>query len=281
MAKRYLFIPLLTATLLCMACDDPPVKTYEYQNGLSGTAASVTSGEFLGTYRVDSFPDLFNGRPFVISFRATDATSADNVLAWMTPLKDTVKGEEYDSMFRGTYSASTTGSTTTATISFTKNRKKNSYVETGPMVFLGTTFTFTQANGNTLKGSKIDDYLMQMDDDDYQGTARFLANSDGAFVDNATYQFCTSDGTGFFFPNDTKVCLYNVTSPNGETLTGTYNYKITANRIYIWNQGSLTYEDSPVAVFHYFITRAVNGGNTSIHNLWVNGTCYGQVVRTI
>lgn len=275
MAKRYLFIPLLTATLLCMACDDPPVKTYEYQNGLSGTAPSVTSGEFLGTYRVDSFPDLFNGKPFAISFWATDATNATNTLVRITPLST---GTEKMPMYRGTYSASPTS----ATLSFTKNM---SYSLTAVPSFDSTNGKFTlkdSAGTKTLftTDAKLDDYLMQMDEDDYYGTAKFLANANENYVDGASWQFCDTSGNGFYFPNDSQVCIHNVTTSSGATVNGTYDYRIVANRITIWERGALKYEDDPIATFNYFITMASNGGDSSTHNLWVDGKCYSQVSRT-
>ncbi len=271
MAKRYLFIPLLTATLLCMACDDPPVKTYTYQD-LTGSSPTKTDSSFLGTYSVtEGYKDLFGGKPFAISFWATDATNATNTLVRITPLST---GTEKMPMYRGTYSASPTS----ATLSFTKNM---SYSLTGVPSFGSGIFKLT-LDGTTafVTAEKIDDYLMQMDEDDYYGTSSFLANANENYVDGKSWQFCDTSGNGFYFPNGSQVCIHNVTTSSGATVNGTYDYRIVANRITIWKRGALKYEDDPIATFNYFITMASNGGDGSPHNLWVDGKCYSQVDRT-
>ena len=157
MAKRYFFIPLLTAALLCMACDDPPVKTYTYQD-LTGSSPTTTIGSFLGTYSVtEGYKDLFEGKPFAISFWATDATNATNTLVRITPLST---GTETMVMYRGTYSASATS----ATLSFTKLGMD--YSLTAVPSFDSTKGEFTLKNSDGTKtlfttNEKLDDYLMR------------------------------------------------------------------------------------------------------------------------
>ncbi len=275
MAKRYLFIPLLTAALLCMACDDPPVTTYTYQD-LTGSAPTTTTSSFLGTYSVTAgYEAFFDGKPFAISFWATDATNASGSLVRISPLGST--GTVERPMYRGTYSASSTS----ATLSFTK--LDMNYSLTAEPSFDTTSGTFTLTlDGTTafVTAEKIDDFLMQMDEDDYYGTAAFLANANEDYVDGASWQFCDTSGNGFYFPNGSQVCIHNVTTTSGATLEGTYDYQIVSNRIYIWTRGALKYEDDPVATCNYFITMASNGGDSSTHNLWVDGKCYSQVNRT-
>lgn len=276
MAKRYFFIPLLTAALLCMACDDPPVKTYTYQD-LPGRSPTKTNSSFLGTYSVTKgYKDLFEGKPFAISFWATDATNAKDTLVRITPLST---GTEEMPMYRGTYSASATS----ATLRFTKLGMD--YSLTAVPSFNSTEGKFTLKNSDGTKtlfttDAKLDDYLMQMDEDDYYGTSSFLANANEDYVDGASWQFCDASGNGFYFPNGSQVCIRNVTTSSGATVNGTYDYRIVANRITIWKRGALKYEDDPVATFNYFITMASDGGDGSPHNLWVDGKWYSKVDRT-
>ena len=271
MAKRYFFIPLLTAALLCMACDDPPVKTYTYQD-LTGKSPTTTNSSFLGTYSVtEGYKDLFEGKPFAISFWATDATNAKDTLVRITPLST---GTETMVMYPGTYSASATS----ATLSFTE--LDMDYSLTAKPSFNGKFTLKNSAGTKTLftTDAKLDDYLMQRDDY-YYGTSSFLANANEDYVGGASWQFCDASGNGFYFPNGSQVCIRNVTTSSGATVNGTYDYRIVANRITIWKRGALKYKN-PVATFNYFITMASNGGDGSPHNLWVDGKCYSQVRRT-
>ena len=297
MTKRHLFIPFLVSAILCVACDDPPTKNYQYQEDLAGEAPTI-SESFQGTYLVKNYSKAFSGKPFALSISATDYQEANEAQARLTPWNEVAQGETHDATFRGTYSATTTGSITKATLTFTDRHegKEGEAIikETGRMDFSSfvfptspsdsfAIFTFTDAKGNSFRGDKIDDLVIQMEKKDkhYYGTSKFLANADEDYGDGISWQFSNAEKNGFYFPNASQVCIRGIKDPAGNVLKdGLYDYQIISNRLYLYTHKALKHEYDPIAVFHYFITRAPDGGYADPHYLWVNGQWYRKVNRT-
>lgn len=294
MTKRHLFIPFLVSAILCVACDDPPTKNYQYREDLAGEAPTI-SASFQGTYLVENYSKAFSGKPFALSISATDYQTADKAQARLTPWNEVAQGETHDATFRGTYSATTTGSITTAKLLF-KDRQEGKegeaiIDETGTMEFSSfvyptspsdsfAIFTFTDAKGNSFRGDKIDDLVIQMENQ-YYGTSKFLANAGEAYGKGISWQFSNAEKNGFYFPNASQVCIRGIKDPSGnEIKDGLYDYQIISNRLYLYTHKALKHEDDPVAVFHYFITRAPDEGDADPHYLWVDGHWYRKVNRT-
>lgn len=294
MTKRHLFIPFLVSAILCVACDDPPTKNYQYREDLAGSAPTI-SDSFQGTYLVKDYSKAFSGKPFALSISATYYQTANEAQARLTPWNEVAQGETHDATFRGTYSATTTG-TTTATLTFTDRRDGEAAIkETGTMNFdftsstssspASATFTFKDKDAERIifSGEKKDDLVIQMEKKDkhYYGTSKFLANADEDYGDGISWQFSNAEKNGFYFPNASQVCIRGIKDPSGNVLKdGLYDYQIISNRLYLYTHKALKHEDDPVAVFHYFITRAPNGGYADPHYLWVDGHWYQKVNRT-
>lgn len=282
--KAKCILSLMVAVVLCMACDEPEQKSYAYETGLTGVASNTSTSSLKGTYTVASNSSFFNGEPFAVSFsegssKKDEKTGTITVThtVRITPLGTSgiVEAITYEG------SLSYLEDSSEATLHFSD--EDLNYNQTGTYSFSTGTFTLTKDSEIIFKTTnKITDYEIENHRKKFYGTARFLANADNDFSSDS-YQFTDSSGNGFYFATDKLVCLSSVPTSSGSTLTGNYRYLVESNRILVYEQNALTYEDDPIATFNYFITYGgytVAGSDTMYsYYLWANGNWYQQVTR--
>lgn len=260
MRRSLLVLGMLTGCLL-LSCDDPtPYEPVWNANAGTGTAPTVTTSKVQGTYLATS-DYLYDGAPFFISIFKNGTVRTSPV--------GKPDFRENDWMYEGSLSSSGT--------LYLKDENDPHFKMTG---------TLTNNNNGTIKlisndksifttSEKVDDGLMQIDEDDYYGTATFLANAGDDYIDDSYFEFVDESGNGFYFAERGKLVTKGISGLDD----GTYDYYVSGNRITVYKQGVFVQEEDPLKSFNYIITRP-NDKNSSYtsHYLWMNGAWYQQKV---
>lgn len=266
MRRSLLLVLGILSGCLLLSCDDPsPYEPVWNANAGTGTAPTKDTSTVRGTYLATS-DYLYDGAPFYLSIFQEDNSGYGTVRTSPVGNPDF---RDNDWMYKGSLSSSGT--------LYLKDENDPHFNMTGTLTN-DNSGVITLTNGDKsifTTSKKVDDGLMQIDEDDYYGTATFLANAGDDYVDDSYFEFVDDSGNGFYFAERGKLVTKGISGLDD----GTYGYYVSGNRITVYKQGTFTQENNPLKSFNYIITKPYNEDSSyTSHYLWMNGDWYQQKV---